>query len=207
MENNNKYLPYKSLKNKTLPINLLLKLLSVKDFKKLYEDISKIEVDINEYNWENILIFRLKNDLEEYLLNNETIRIQINNLYYGQFLLSDIPEFINKKSMHENILFKALNLILIRNGKLSFEDYKKLPSLNNNIDDKKKYDNFRKVKEKLSKILRKIFTLNTDPFIYDNKNKIYNAKFSVEIINEDLDKDNFKRKYSKKNNFSGELKK
>jgi len=207
MENNNKYLPYKSLKNKILPLNILLILLSAKDTQKLYNEISKIEVDVMKYNWEDILIFRLEKDLNEYNFKIESIRIQINGNYYWQFLLSDIPEFINKKSMEENILFMALNLIIINNWKLNFEDYKNLSLVSNESNDEKLYNNFRKVKEKLSKILRKIFSLNTDPFIYDDKNKIYNAKFSVDIINEDRDKDIFKRKYSKKNNFSGELKK
>lgn len=207
MENNNKYLPYKSLKNKILPLNILLILLSAKDRQKLYNEISKIEVEVMKYNWEDILIFRLEKDLNKYNFKIESIRIQINGNYYWQFLLSDIPEFINKKSMDENILFITLNLIIINNWKLKFEDYKKLSLVNNESTDEKLYNNFRKVKEKLSKILRKIFTLNTDPFIYDDKNKIYNAKFSVEIINEDRNKDIFKRKYSKNNNSSGELKK
>jgi hypothetical protein len=61
MENNNKYLPYKSLKNKTLPINLLLILLSSIDSEELHDILIKIKV---KYDWKDILIFRLEKDLE-----------------------------------------------------------------------------------------------------------------------------------------------
>lgn len=198
MENNNKYLPYKSLKNKTLPINLLLILLSSIDSEELHDILIKIKV---KYDWKDILIFRLEKDLEwGYSVNNESIRIEIEWIYYWQFLLSDIPKFINKKSMDENILFKSLNLIITNDWNFSFENYKKISwikSCNSNED--QKYNNFRKTKEKISKALKYIFNLETDPFKYDKKNRIYNSKFFVKIVNEDIYKNTFKRKYARNN--------
>lgn len=198
MENNNKYLPYKSLKNKTLPINLLLILLSSIDSKELHDILIKIKV---KYDWKDILIFRLEKDLEwGYSVNNESIRIEIEWIYYWQFLLSDIPKFINKKSMDENILFKSLNLIITNDWNFSFENYKKISWIKSfNSNENQKYNNFRKTKEKISKALKYIFNLETDPFKYDKKNRIYNSKFFVKIINEDIYKNTFKRKYARNN--------
>ena len=197
MENSNKYMTHKSLKYKLFPMSLYIQLLSVKDWNGLYNKLLALNLETNSYTWEDIKIFRLSSDLNEDKIS-ETIRIEIWNLYMWEFLLSE-TEFTDKKKWTDNYSYKLLSDLLNNNWYLSFKNFVRIfakraeiiTQKGNKTDITSVSNLFRKRKQILSDTLKEIFSLKSDPFIvHDRKNKIYKTKFKVEIVSENIEKEN-----------------
>lgn len=208
MRNKNTYLEYKSIKSIRLPLFLQLRILSMdmisyRDF--LNDVVCRLDnMDIGDWRWENIKIFRLDSDLSRTFIS-DSIRIEIDEIYYGKFLLSDTP-FTDRKSGKENFSGVLLSMILGSDGTLGFSEFKEKVMKNMAIqnktvykdEEKSQYSLFRKRKEALSTILKDIFMIKEDPFKYDRKNRVYRAKFQVGITNEEIAKERDKKDYMKK---------
>lgn len=197
------------MKYKLFPMSLYIQLLSVKDWNGLYNKLLALNLETNSYTWEDIKIFRLSSDLNEDKIS-ETIRIEIWNLYMWEFLLSE-TEFVDKKKWTDNYSYKLLSDLLNNNWYLSFKNFvgifakraEIITQKGNKTDATSVSNLFRKRKQILSDTLKEIFSLKSDPFIvHDRKNKIYKTKFKVEIVSENIEKENtqnsFKNRERKK---------